>query len=277
MARLVEAMEPQFCRVLKRTQESEDVFTLVLAPPSPKAKVKFAPGQFNMLYSFGVGEVAISISGDNAKSNHWVHTIRSVGATTEAISNLKVGDLLGVRGPYGTAWPIAEAEGQDVILVAGGLGLAPLRPVLYHVINHRQRYGQVTLLYGARSYRDLLFQKETAAWKKAGVEIFISLGQADRKWKGAVGHVISEIDRLPIIADKTSAFLCGPEVMMRFGAVGLEKRGVTGDKIFVSMERNMKCAIGFCGHCQLGPTFICKDGPVYPYRKIEPLMRVREL
>ncbi len=270
-------MQPEFCRIKKRSQESDDVFTLELDLPRKSAKARFVPGQFNMLYAFGIGEVAISISGNPHDKRRWVHTIRSVGATTHAISKLKVGDPLGVRGPYGTGWPIEEAKGSDIIFVAGGLGLAPLRPAIHHVKEHRKKYGSITVLYGARSYRDLLFQKEIPQWRKAGIDVFVALSQADRKWKGTVGHITRLLERINIFPEKTSAFLCGPEIMMRFGTSGLEQRGVSASRMFLSMERNMKCAIGFCGHCQLGPAFICKDGPVLSYEKLEPLMRVREL
>jgi len=272
-----EPMQPEFCRIHKRSQESDDVFTLELDLPKKSGKARFTPGQFNMLYAFGVGEVAISISGDPQNQKRWVHTIRSVGATTRAISKLKAGDHLGVRGPYGTGWPVEEAKGNDIIFVAGGLGLAPLRPAIQHTIASRKKYGRITVLYGARSQRDLLFQKQIAGWKKANVEVLVAVSQADRKWTGMIGHVTSLIERIAVFPEKTTAFLCGPEIMMRFGTTSLQQRGVPASAIFLSMERNMKCAIGFCGHCQLGPAFICKDGPVLSYERLEPLMQTREL
>jgi len=273
----VEEMAPQFYLVRKRKQESEDVFTIELESPGKNKKASFLPGQFNMLYAFGLGEVAISISGNPKGSKRWVHTIRAVGATTKGLSKLKVGDSVGVRGPYGKPWPIVESTGNDIIFIAGGLGLAPLRPAILHVKENRKKYGRVTVLYGARSNRDLLYRDEIAEWKKAGIETFTALSQADRKWKGIVGHVTTLVERIAVFPERTRAFLCGPEIMMRFGASELLKRNLAAENIFISMERNMKCAIGFCGHCQLGPTFLCKDGPVYPYDRMEPLMRVREL
>lgn len=262
-------------RVIK---ESHDTFSLQLAPQSGAAEYPFAPGQFNMLYVYGVGEVPISISGDPTKPATLVHTTREVGTVTSAMRKLKVGDTIGVRGPYGSAWPVEKAEGSDVVLVTGGIGLAPLRPVIYYLLANRNKYGRIALLYGARTPEDILFRKDLEKWRgRFDLETFLTVDRASGAWRGNVGVVTQLIKRSPFDPLHTVAMVCGPEIMMRFTVMELEKRGVTFDNIFVSMERNMKCGIGLCGHCQLGPTFVCKDGPVYCYEQLKDVFTKREM
>jgi len=250
-------------RVIK---ESHDTFSLELEPPSDLDGFNFMPGQFNMLYVYGVGEVPISISGDPTKPRMLTHTTREVGTVTRAMRGLKVGDTLGVRGPYGTAWPLAEAEGHDVVLITGGIGLAPLRPVIYYLLAHREKYGKVVLLYGARTPEDILFRKDLERWRgRFDLEAYLTVDRATGSWRGNVGVVTTLIPRSPFDPLHCTAVVCGPEIMMRFTVLELEKRGVVDDRIYISMERNMKCGVGLCGHCQLGPTFVCKDGPVYRF------------
>jgi len=278
MTEYQEPMAPVPYRIFRRKQETNDVFTFELVPSKGTETIGFAPGQFNMLYAFGLGEVPISVSGDPEDQGKLVHTIRVVGAVTKGLAALKRDESIGVRGPFGSDWPLKQAVGHDVIVVAGGLGLAPLRPALYALLSHPERYGKLTLLYGARTEEDLLFTKEWGKWKNSGkIAVEVSLGQASRKWRGTVGHVTALLPRISIQPEKTIAFVCGPETMMRFVAIELEKRGVNRDRIFISMERNMKCAVGFCGHCQFGPHFVCADGPIFPYGRMEPLLRIREL
>ena len=274
MNALASPMVPEPVRVLSARRESNDVVTLTLdaaAQPRP-----FRPGQFNMLYAFGVGEVAISMSGDPASSDVIVHTIRSVGAVTQALSGLKRDGVLGVRGPYGMPWPMDVARGSDLILVAGGLGLAPLRPAVYHVLARRSDYRRVYLLVGARSPSDLLFRAEIESWLRANdITVLVTVDHASTDWKGRVGVVpalLAEVD----VTSSTAAFVCGPEVMMRFCVRELGRRGLADERIYLSMERNMKCAVGFCGHCQLGPSFVCKDGPVLRYDRIRSLFWLKE-
>jgi NAD(P)H-flavin reductase len=237
----------------------------------------FKPGQFNMLYAFGVGEVPISISGDPADGSRLVHTIRDIGLVTHALCELEPGDVIGVRGPYGSHWPIEQHTGRDIVVAAGGIGLAPLRPVLYQVINHRDQYDDVVLLYGARQPDELLFPGEFDSWRKAGIQVEVTVDNADAAWVGRVGVVTTLVRYGKFEHDEASAFICGPEVMMRFTAQELENKGVAPDKLYISMERNMKCAIGFCGHCQLGPEFICMDGAVFVLPRMKRLMMIREL
>jgi NAD(P)H-flavin reductase len=271
-------MLPNPYRVLRLSKETHDTFTLELVPLNEGAAPGFAPGQFNMLYAFGVGEVPISISGDPAQGRTLIHTIRAVGAVTEAMRRVKRGDVLGVRGPFGTHWPTTEAEGKDVVIVTGGIGLAPLRPVIYHLLAHRPKYGKIALLYGARTPQDLLYAAELARWRgqfDLQVEATVDSGADD--WHGNVGVVTNLLPRAQFDSADTIALTCGPEVMMRFVLIELQKRGLGAEQIFVSMERNMQCGIGLCGHCQLGPLFICKDGPVFRYDRIQAWFGKREL
>jgi NAD(P)H-flavin reductase len=257
--------------------ETHDTFSFELQPDESR-EFHFAPGQFNMLYVFGVGEVPISISGDPANPRKLVHTTREVGAVTRAMRRLKKGDVLGVRGPFGRPWPVDQAEHRDVVLVAGGIGLAPIRPALYHVLKHREQYGRIVLLYGSRSPEDVLYEKELEKWRsRFDMEVHLTVDRGSGSWRGNVGVVTQLITRSPFDPQNCIAIVCGPEIMMRFTTLELEKRGVAYDRIFVSMERNMKCGIGLCGHCQMGGSFVCKDGPVYRYDQLGGMLMAREV
>jgi NAD(P)H-flavin reductase len=274
MAALAEvAAAPRPFRVVERRQETHDTWTVGLDPVGGEP-VDAAPGQFTMLYAFGVGEVPISISGE--PRGPLAHTVRAVGAVTEAICSADPGTMLGVRGPLGNAWPIAAAAGGDVVVVAGGIGLAPLRPVLYHVISNRGDYRRAGLLYGSRTPVDLLYADEFDRWRDE-LEVDITVDAADQSWRGKVGVVPKLIAGAEFEPASTHAFVCGPEIMMRFAAEALLERGVSPERIHLSMERNMRCGVGHCGHCQLGPTLICRDGPVYTWAELEPLLAVRQL
>ena len=271
-------MFPRPYRVHRVTKETSDTFTLELLPEAGHAGFAFAAGQFNMLYVCGIGEVPISISGDPGVPQALVHTTRAVGAVTKGMEELKKGDAIGIRGPFGTNWPVAAAEGNDVVFVAGGIGLAPLRPALYQVLANRERYGRVVLLYGARTPEDILYRRQLKEWRAdLGLEVHVSVDRATRDWRGNVGVVTTLIPRVPFDPYSTVAMVCGPEVMIRYTVMELERRGVAQDRIYVSLERNMKCGIGFCGHCQHGPNFVCKDGPVFPFSKVRDLMTQREV
>jgi len=268
-------MAPQLFRVARRRRETADTWTLELEPVTgPPLDV--APGQFTMLYPFGIGEVPISVSGDTA--GPLVHTVRAVGAVSAAICASRPNAVLGVRGPFGNAWPVEAARGSDVVIVAGGIGLAPLRPALLHVLRNRGAYGDVVLLYGSRTPGDLLYRREVERWRgRFDVEVDVTVDRGEDGWLGNVGVVPKLIASARFDADSAVAMVCGPEIMMRFAAEALLERGVAPDRIHVSMERNMRCGLGHCGHCQLGPTLICRDGPVYRWHEIHPLMEVREL
>jgi NAD(P)H-flavin reductase len=275
IARGAAARPPAFS-VRRVLRETADTFTLFLEPP--EGGFPFAPGQFNMLYAFGVGEVPISISGDPADPTALVHTVRAVGAVTRALRKLRRGDPVGVRGPYGHPWPMEQAHGHDLVIVAGGIGLAPLRPALHHVLHHRGQYGRVVVLYGARTPRDLLYTRELRSWGSGfDLEVEVTVDRATAEWKGEVGVVTRLIGRSPLDAGNAMAFLCGPEVMMRFAIMELQRRGMADGALFVSVERNMKCGVGLCGHCQLGPAFVCRDGPVFRYDRLRPFFGLREV
>ncbi|MGD2135405.1 MAG: FAD/NAD(P)-binding protein [Gemmatimonadales bacterium] len=270
-------MVPERYRVTRVRVETHDTRTLELVPLAAEP-MTFAPGQFNMLYAFGVGEVPISISGDPQTADRLVHTIRTVGRTSEALCAAKRGAVLGVRGPFGSAWPIDEAKGSDIVVVSGGVGLAPLRPVVYRALADRRSYGSVSLLYGARTPADLLFRSELHEWRgRFDINVEVSVDHTAGERFENVGVVTRLIAMAKFAPTDTVAFVCGPEVMTRFSIEDLLNRGVSPDNIYLSMERNMHCALGMCGRCQLGPNFVCKDGPVFRYADVAHLLAIREL
>jgi len=272
-------MQPRFLTVQQRVAETADVVTLTLdnAPPG-QAPPGFRPGQFNMLYCFGIGEIPVSISSDATCPERLDHTIRAVGTVSRALTRLEPGDRVGVRGPFGNHWPLAAAVDLDVLVMASGIGLVPLRPVLYHLLHERADYGRVALLYGARTPANLLFQPEIEQWRRTpGLDLRVTMSRAGPEWPGDVGYVTAQLPKIRCDPAATLAMVCGPEPMIRSSAVALEALGIGAERIFVSLERNMKCALGLCGRCQLGPLFICRDGPVFSWRQVQHLLPVREL
>jgi NAD(P)H-flavin reductase len=263
-------------RVAAKRRDTSDTWTLELGGPDG-AGLEFEPGQFTMLSRGGSGEVPISISGDPAAPGVLVHTVRAVGLATRAICSAEPGSALGVRGPFGNAWPVAAGAGADVVVVCGGIGLAPLRPAILALLARRERYGRLILLYGGRSPSQLLFVDELDRWRERGLEVLTTVDAAGPEWLGHVGVVPRLVRRVAFDAASTVALLCGPEVMMRFAALALLERGVAAANVHASMERNMQCGIGLCGHCQLGPTLICRDGPVYRWDELAPWLAVEEL
>ena len=271
-------MVPVPFRIHKARRELSDTFTLELLPADGSPEARFAPGQFNMLYVFGVGEVPLSISGDPANPLPLIHTIRAVGPVTEAMEKLRSGDMVGIRGPFGTAWPVVEAEGSDVVIVAGGVGLAPLRSAIYQVLANREKYGKICIYYGARTPEDILYSAELKKWRgRFDLTVDVTVDRATSQWVGRVGVVTRLVAQGGFDPLHTLAMICGPELMMRYTVQVLQQQGVGDDRMYLSMERNMECAIGFCGHCQFGPYFVCKDGPVFRYDRIVNLLEVREL
>lgn len=272
-----DVLVPRVVRVRKKRRETRDVFTLWLDAPDAGG-THFAPGQFNMLYAFGVGEAAISVAGNPLRADQVMHTIRAVGTVTDALSRLKAGDTLGLRGPYGSVWPLDACRGKDIVLVGGGIGLAPLRPVILAVLAQRERFGRLIVLHGARTPGDLLYTREYAAWaSRTDVTVRAIVDRAEHGYDGPVGVVTRLIDGLALAPEKTVAMVCGPEIMMRFAARSLVMNGVAPADVHVSLERGMACAVGFCGHCQMGPWFVCRDGPVLAWPSVEPWLSIREL
>ncbi len=276
---LLDPMRPVLVKVADVTRETRDTHTVTTEATDGESLPRFEPGQFSMLYIYGVGEAPISISGDAHDPGRLVYTIRSVGAVSKALTSRHAGDCITMRGPFGTNWPVQAAKGGDVLLVAGGIGLAPLRPVIYHILRHRTDYGRLVILYGARSPKELLFGKELRNWAKfPDTQVLTTVDYGAPSWRGNVG-VVTKLFRLAKLQPERSlAMMCGPEIMMRLSVRELQARKIADEQIYLSMERNMKCAAGFCGHCQMGPYFVCKDGPVFPYSKMRSWMGgLREL
>jgi len=270
-------MQPLAYEIVRTRRETKDTMSFDLEPCGNTIPV-FEPGQFNMLYVFGRGEVPISISGGSRDGRTITHTTRAVGSVTDRICALRKGARLGVRGPYGSHWPVAESFGADLVIVAGGIGLAPLRPAMRMALEHRERFGKVVLLYGSRTPDDLLFRQELESWRsRFDLEVLVTVDRGDESWHGSVGVVTKLINKATFDPEDTVALVCGPEMMMRFTVMDLVQRGVPPDNVYMSMERNMECGIGLCGHCQLGSKFVCRDGPVFRYPEIRSLLSCWEI
>jgi NAD(P)H-flavin reductase len=271
-------MLPRLFRVVGREEETADTATIDVAPVDGRPAGRFVPGQFNMLYLFGRGEVPISISSDPGVSGELAHTIRAVGNVTHGLADLSCGEVIGLRGPFGSGWPMPTCKDRDVLVIAGGLGLAPLRPAICYLIARRERYRRIAILYGARSPADLLFRSDLLHWRESSdVSVDITVDHADSGWHGNVGVITPLVARAEFDAARAVALVCGPGIMMRFVASTLQRRGLVCEQIYVSLERNMKCAIAHCGRCQLGPLFICKDGPVVRYDRVRSTLGVPEV
>jgi NAD(P)H-flavin reductase len=270
---------PAWAEVVKITPEAEGVSTLALrfSDPQVQERYRWQPGQFNMLYVPGYGEAAISMSSDVESADGLViHTIRQAGNVSKATNRLKVGDMVGLRGPFGSSWPLKAVQGMDVVIACGGIGLPPLRGALYSIIRERAKYGKVTLLYGARTPKDLLYSGEYETWKNADIDMQVTVDRGDNTWNGRVGVVPMWFYHFRVDPHTTAVLTCGPEIMIRFVIFEALARRIPAEHIYVSLERNMKCGQGVCGHCQMGPYFICKDGPVFPFNRLESYFNVEE-
>ena len=266
---------PATYRVVSVSDETADTRTLILRSVHGEA-LPFEPGQFTMLYAFGVGEAPISVSGDPGRPEELVHTVRSVGAVTRAICDAAERDQLGVRGPFGRPWPRPPAGG-DVVFVAGGLGLAPLRPAIYAALAERDRHRRVIVLYGGREPEQLLYRDELDRWRDRGdLELALTVDAAGPEWRAGVGVVPKLLDEAGLDPAASTVMACGPEVMMRYSVEAAVRLGIPSANVWVSLERNMRCAVGHCGHCQLGGEFICRDGPVFEWDRVAPSLAVRE-
>jgi anaerobic sulfite reductase subunit B len=268
-------MVPVLHRVVDRRVETGDVTTLSLVPVA-ETGVGFRAGQFNMLTAFGVGEAAISVSGIPGRTGPLEHTVRDVGPVTHALCGAAVGDVVGVRGPFGTDWGTGRSEGDvsdsfpgsgDVVVVAGGIGLAPLRGAVYELLTQAQ-HGlgrRIVVLVGARGPDQIIFRHDLAAWEEMGAQVEVTVDVAGAGWTGHVGLVTSLLRDAQLAAEETTALVCGPEIMMRFTARALIDGGVDPGRIMISLERNMQCGLAWCGHCQLGPLLVCRDGPIVSF------------
>jgi NAD(P)H-flavin reductase len=273
----VDQMIPRTFRITRVIREVAGVFTWHLEAEDGQP-FAFRPGQFNMLYLFGVGEVAISISGNCRQPEKLVHTIRPVGSVTKAMAELKAGATIGVRGPFGRGWPVEPIFGSDVIFVTGTVGLAPLRPLIYEVLHQRDKFGKVVICYGSRGTSDILYEDELHQWRgRFDTNVHVTCHSAPAGYRGRIGSVAAAVKIARIDGENTQAFVCRSESLTRPAVNALREKGVTSDRVWVTLERNMKCGIGLCGHCQFGPTFMCKDGPVYRFDEIEHLFAVREI
>ncbi len=264
--------------IVTRVQEAPDIFTLRLrfSAAARQRDYTFQPGQFNMVYLYGVGEVAISIVSDPEDDLLYDHTIRAVGRVTRGMAALRAGDYVGIRGPYGRGWPLPQAEGRDVLIVTGGLGCAPVVSVIHYILKRRERYGRLIIMQGVKHANDLLWRERYAEWaRQPNVEVIIAADQGAPLWPWRIGRVTDLFDQVPFDSERTSAMMCGPEVMMRVAVQQLLARGMNEADIHLSMERNMHCAVGHCGHCQYGGKFVCKDGPVFAYPQVKELFGVR--
>jgi NAD(P)H-flavin reductase len=263
---------PRLVTIKARRKETRDTVSLDFEDPDSA----YAPGQFNMLYAFGAGEVPISVSAVTGR--RVTHTVRDVGLVTAALTRLRAGSVMGVRGPFGHGWPLEAIKGRNIVVVAGGLGLAPLRSAIHTLLQRRSDYQRLVFLYGARTPADLLFTREVERWRgRFDVDVHVTVDAAARGWRGDVGVVTKLFKRISVEPAFTTALVCGPEVMMRFAAAALVDADMDPGNIWLSMERNMQCGAGVCGHCQLGPYLLCRDGPVLPLSRLAPLMGVKEL
>ncbi len=266
---------PEPARVVERREPAPDIVVLRLALGTQDARRRFdfQPGQFNMVYAPGVGEVAISLSGDPA-DELIEHTIRIVGRTTQVLGRVEVGEVLGLRGPFGRGWPLHEARHRDLVVVTGGLGCAPVSGAIDYVMRRREAYGRVTVLHGVKKPADLIHRQRFESWaRQPDTRVLLSSDTPDGSWRGHLGVVTGLFEVVDFDPRRTLLFLCGPEVMMLSAVSILRRRGLPPERIFLSLERNMHCAVGLCGHCQLGPAFVCKDGPVFRYDAIGRFLR----
>ncbi len=272
---------PATIRKVKVDAYETFTFWVDIVDKQERRAFRFEPGQINMLGVFGVGEVPISISSDPDRPHHLAHTVRACGRVTNALKTLGPGDEVTVRGPFGRPWPLRNARGGDLLVIAGGLGLAPVRPAMLRAIRHRGMFRRVILLVGARSPEHMLFRNELDAWtawfNQRGVEILQTVDIADDTWPYGEGVVTTLFPKAHLDPRATTVFTCGPEIMMWFAVQELLRMGTPAKNIWVSLERNMHCGVGICGHCQLGRWFVCTDGPVFRWDTVTDLLEVDEL
>jgi sulfhydrogenase subunit gamma (sulfur reductase) len=258
-------------RITARRVETQGIysFSMEFVNPALRGEYRFKAGQFNMLYTFGVGEVAMSIVSDPAQPEVLEHTVRRAGRVTSVMAaRWQPGEIVGVRGPYGNGWPMEAARGHDVVIITGGLGCAPVVGVINYIFRRREEYGDLQILHGVKTPNDLLYRERFDQWRRAPrTRVYLASDQPDKTWRYRIGVVTDLFDELDV-TPSTIVMMCGPEVMMRYAAHALIQKGVGDDSIYLSMERRMECAVGLCGHCQYRERFVCRDGPVFSYRTI---------
>lgn len=265
-------MTPVLHRVADRVAETPDTVTLTLVP-ADGSTVAAVPGQFHMLWAPGVGEVPISVSRVDGSTLSF--TVRAVGAVTAALCAASPGDTLGARGPYGRGWDTTPDPSRHLVMIAGGLGLAPLRPLVEAVSADPGRFASVTLLVGARDVDGLLYAHDRDRWATR-IALRCTVDVGTHGWTGPVGPVTGLLDGAFADPELVRVAMCGPEIMMRVVGDDLVARGVPGDAVEISLERNMQCGVGHCGHCQLGPLLVCVDGPVVAWSRVAPSLEVDE-
>lgn len=269
---------PFEAQIVERLQESPTIFTLRLriVDAQQRSAYRFEAGQFNMVYLYGVGEVPISIVSDPRDPEMLDHTIRAVGRVTRGLAALKAGDGVGLRGPYGRGWPLQQALGRDVVLATGGLGCAPVVSVINFILQRRDQFGRLVIMQGVKHSDDLIWRKQYEVWEKLpDTQVLLAADQADKHWVWRVGRPTELVSQAQFDRARHIVMMCGPEVMMRLMAEALLAHDASEDWIWLSMERNMQCAVGHCGHCQRAERFVCKDGPVFRYTEMKDLLAVK--
>lgn len=228
------------------------------------------PGQFVEVSLFGIGEAPFSISSSPTKKSSFELAVRAVGNVTKALHNLEKGAIIGIRGPFGKGFPVAEMKGRDILFVAGGIGLVPLRSLINYVLDNRADFGRVLILFGAKTPAEQLFLDELSLWRKRqDLEYWETVDRSDGKWKGHVGVITTLFPKINIDPRKTVAVIVGPPIMYRFAILEAQVKGIPDEQIIVSLERRMKCGVGKCGHCQINHFYVCQDGPVFTYAQIK--------
>ncbi len=273
-------LTPRIHRVVHKIDEAPDVVTLQVVPVDGLPLPSFEPAQCAMIGVFGIGDAAISISSPTTTTDYHAYTIRRVGPISAALCDSPVGGLVTVRAPFGRPWPINELSGGRLLIVAGGLGIAPLRAAAYEAAARRSEFDRIAVVYGAKQPDQLMFAPDLERWANAGVEVAVIVDEGDAHWHGPVGVVPDLLGPGPgfdLDWSTTTAFVCGPDVMMHFTAAKLTNLGMPADRIWLTLERNMQCGNALCGHCQLGPMLICRDGPVVNYERIGPFHAIPDL
>jgi NAD(P)H-flavin reductase len=266
---------PLEAEIIGKERESRTIVTLTLRLTDADAAsaFRFLPGQFNMLYVKGVGEIPISIASDPDTPEALSHTIRATGRVSTRLTELEPGDRIGLRGPFGRGWPLEQLGGRDLIIVTGGLGCAPVAPVISYITDRRQDFGRLAILHGVKHCSDLIWGECYSEWAaQDDTQVLLSADRCDLSWSGTTGPVTQLFDQLEIPPSEAAAMICGPEPMQHACAEWLLANDMPAGDIWLSLERNMRCAVGLCGHCQFGEHFICRDGPVFRYDVIRPLI-----